>query len=91
MVIGVCKVIIVSNPTAVKVELSCIEVVVGVLTIINSWGSAGPRVIVLDIADQIMQSSTIEHITLQNILLAFLSNKSRKDEILLDGYQLAWP
>ena len=28
-----CKVIIVSNPTAVKVELSCIEVVVGVLTI----------------------------------------------------------
>ena len=27
-----CKVIIVSNPTAVKVELSCIEVVVGVLT-----------------------------------------------------------
>ena len=30
---GVCTVIIVSNPTAVKVELSCIEVVVGVLTI----------------------------------------------------------
>ena len=30
---GWCKVIIVSNPTAVKVELSCIEVVVGVLTI----------------------------------------------------------
>ena len=44
------------------------------------------RGIVLDIADQIMQSSTIEHITLQNILLAFLSYKSRKDEIFLDGY-----
>ena len=29
-----CKVIIVSNPTAVKLELSCIEVVVGVLTIV---------------------------------------------------------
>ena len=28
-----CKVIIVSNPTAVEVALSCIEVVVGVLTI----------------------------------------------------------
>ena len=28
-----CKVIIVSNPTAVEVVLSCIEVVVGVLTI----------------------------------------------------------
>ena len=28
-----CKVIITSNPTTVKVELSCIEVVVGVLTI----------------------------------------------------------
>ena len=27
-----CKVIIVSNPTAVEVILSCIEVVVGVLT-----------------------------------------------------------
>ena len=27
-----CKVIIVSNPTAVEVVLSCIEVVVGVLT-----------------------------------------------------------
>ena len=31
---GWCKVIIVSNPTAVEVVLSCIEVVVGVLTII---------------------------------------------------------
>ena len=30
---GVCKVIIVSNPTAVEVVLSCIEVVVGALTI----------------------------------------------------------
>ena len=29
---GVCKVIIVSNPTAVDVVFSCIEVVVGVLT-----------------------------------------------------------
>ena len=28
-----CKVIIISNPTAVEVVLSCIEVVVGVLTI----------------------------------------------------------
>ena len=28
-----CKVIIVSNPTAIVVVLSCIEVVVGVLTI----------------------------------------------------------
>ena len=29
---GWCKVIIVSNPTVVEVVLSCIEVVVGVLT-----------------------------------------------------------
>ena len=32
---GVCKVIITSNPTAVKVVLSCIKVVVGDLTIMQ--------------------------------------------------------
>ena len=31
-----CKVIIVSNPTAVEVALNCIEVVVGVLTILRA-------------------------------------------------------
>ena len=34
-----CKVIIVSNPTSIVVVLSCIEVVVGVLTIIQDAAS----------------------------------------------------
>jgi len=38
-----CKVIIISNPTAVEVALSCIEVVVGVLTKILGQNSFGEK------------------------------------------------
>ena len=70
-----CKVIIVSNPTAVEVVLSCIEVVVGVLTIF--LGTRFVSSTTISISAEIYGYISVSKLTLKKLMaLAFSYIKS---------------